>query len=68
MVGIATHFLGISTSCKSEGIGVTFLTPAPVPKNVTLAPTPELIENLHSDSCLHFESLKAESILLHEVK
>ena len=49
-------------------IGVTFLTPAPVPKKVTPAPAPELIGNLHSDSCLHSESLKAEFILQHEVK
>jgi len=45
-----------------------FLTPAPVPKKVTPAPAPEFIGNLHSDSCLHSESLKAESILQHEVK
>jgi len=51
-----------------EVIGVTFLTPALVPKKVTPAPAPELIGNLHSDSCLHSESLKAESILPHEVK
>jgi len=38
------------------------LTPAPVPKEVTPAPAPKLIGNLHS------ESLKAESILPHEVK
>jgi len=44
-----------------------FLTPAlaPVPKQVTPAPAPapELIGNLHSDSCLHSESLKPESML-----
>ena len=47
-----------------------FLTPAPVPKKVTpaSAPAPELIGSLHSDSCLHTESLKADSILPHEVK
>jgi len=58
------------TASVSEVIGVTFLTPAPVPKKVTLgpAPAPELIGNLHSDSCLHSESLKAESILRHEAK
>ena len=49
-------------------IGVNFFTPAPVPKKVTPAPAPELIGNLHSDSCLHSERLKAESILPHEVK
>jgi len=51
-------------------IGVTFLAPAPVPKKATPAPAPapELIGILHSDSCLHSESLKAESILPHEVK
>jgi len=36
------------------------MTPAP-------AAAPELIGNLHSDSYLHSESLKAESILPHEV-
>ena len=56
-------FLSIS---ETEVIGVTFLTPAP--KKVTPAPAPELIGSLHSDSCLHSESLKAESILPHEVK
>ena len=45
-----------------------FLTSAPVPKKVTPAPALVLIGNLHSDSCLHSESLKAESILPHEVK
>jgi len=45
-----------------------FLTPAPVPKKVTPAPALELFGNLHSDSCLHSESLKVESILPHEVK
>jgi len=44
-------------------IGVTFLTPAPVPKKVTPAPALELIGNLYSDSSLHSDSLKAESIL-----
>jgi len=58
------------SDCLSEVIGVTFLTPDPVLKKVTPAPAPvpELIGNLHSDSCLHCESLKAESILPHEVK
>ena len=50
----------------SQVIGVTFFTPAPVPKKVT--PAPELIRNLHSDSCLHSESLKAEFIFPHEAK
>jgi len=49
-------------------IGATFLTPAPVLENVTPAPAPVLIGNLHSDSCFPSESLKAESILPHEVK
>jgi len=46
------------------------LTPSLVPKKVTPAPVPatELIGNLHSDSCLHSESLIAESILPQEVK
>jgi len=57
-------FLSIS---ETEVIGVTFLTPAPVPKKVTPAPAPELIGSLHSDSSLHSKSLKAESILPHEV-
>jgi len=52
----------------SEVIGVTILTPAPVPKKVTPAPAPELIGNLYSDSCLPSEILKTESILPHEVK
>jgi len=52
----------------SEVIGVTFLTPAPVPVPKKVTPAPELIGNLHSDSCLHSESLKAEPILPHEVK
>jgi len=38
-----------------------FFTPAPIPNKVTPAPAPELIGNLHSDSCLHSKSLKAES-------
>ena len=37
------------------------MTPAPVPTKVT--PAPELIGNLHSDSCFTSESLKAESIV-----
>jgi len=49
---------------KPEVMGITFLTPAS--KKVT--PAPELVGNLHSDSCLHSERSKAESILLHEVK
>ena len=32
------------------------------PKKVIPAPASELIGNLHTDSCLHSESLKAESI------
>ena len=42
-----------SVATAAEVIGVTFLTPAPVPKKVTPAPdpAPELIGNLHSDSC-----------------
>jgi len=54
----------------AEVIGVTFLTPAPVPKKVTPDPAPalQLIGNLHSQCCLHSESLKAESILPHEAK
>ena len=39
----------------------------PVPK-VTLAPALDLIENLHSNSCLYSENSKAMYILLHEVK
>jgi len=56
--------------CASEVIGVTFLTHAPVSKKVTPDPdpAPELIGNLYYDSCLLSESLKAESILPHEVK
>jgi len=55
---------------RAEVIGVTFLTPALVPKKVTPPPAavPELIGNLHSDPCLHSESWKAESVLPHEVK
>jgi len=49
-------------------IGLTFFTPAPVFKDVNPDPALELIGNLHSDSCLHSESLKTESILPHEVK
>jgi len=41
---------------SAEVIGVTFLTPAPVPKKVTPAPAPALIGSLHSDSCLHSET------------
>ena len=39
----------------------------PAPKNVTPTLAPKLIGNLHSDSCLHSESLKAESILPHQL-
>jgi len=35
---------------------------------MTPAPAPGFIENLHFDSCLHFENLKAMSILPHEAK
>jgi len=60
----------LTSGREAEVIGVTFFIPAPVPKKVTPAPTPapELIGNLHSDSCLNSESLKAESILPHGVK
>jgi len=37
------------------------LTPAPKKVTPATAPAPELFGNLHSDSCLHSESLKAES-------
>jgi len=45
-----------------------FLTPALFPKKMTPAPVPapELTGNLHSETCLHSKSLKAESILPHE--
>jgi len=42
-----------------------FFTPGAVPKRVTSAPAPELFGNLHSNSCLHSENLKAMSILPH---
>jgi len=51
-----------------EVIGVTFLTPALVPNKVTIAPALKLSWNLHSNSCLNSENLKAMSILLHEAK
>ena len=59
---------GQSGNPGTEVITVTFLTPVLTPKKLTLAPAPELIGNLHSDSCLHSKSLKAESILPHKVK
>ena len=43
---------------ETEVIKVTFFTPTLVPKNVTAALAPGLIENLHSGSCLHYEDLK----------
>jgi len=66
--GTTTTILQTSNQPPAEVIGVTFFTPAPVPKNVTPDPAPELIGNLHSDSCLHSKSLKVEFILLHDVK
>jgi len=63
------YSLHYTLSCRGDHSHF-FLTSAPVPKKVTPAPAPapELIGNLHSESCLHSESLKAESILPHEVK
>jgi len=58
----------ISLSCHQRWSESLFLTPAPVPKKVTPAPALELIRNLHFDSCLHSEIMKAECILPHEVK
>jgi len=55
--------------CKAyttEVIGVIFYSSCS--KKVTLAPAPELFGNLHYDSCLHSENLKAMSILPHEAK
>jgi len=60
--------LNLLHSNRAEVIGLTFFTPAPVFKDVNPDPALELIGNLHSDSCLHSESLKTESILPHEVK
>jgi len=53
--------LPVNTTSVSTAqvIGVTFLTPAPAP---------DLIENLHSHSCLNSENLKAMYILPHEAK
>jgi len=65
VIRIRSHLWSLSST--PEVIGVTFLTPAPVPKNVTPAPALELIGNFHSDICLHSESLKADSILPNEV-
>jgi len=56
------------TQCWAEVIGLTFLTPAPVPIKMTPAPAPEFIGNFHYGSCLHSENFKAASILPHEAK
>jgi len=53
-----TRAAGSQTWCIAEVTGVTFFDSAPVPNKVTPAPAPELIGSLHSDSCLHSETLK----------
>jgi len=54
------------TQLAPEMIGVTFFDSYSCSKKVTPGPAPDLIENLHSDSCLHSEYLKAMYILPHE--